>query len=179
VGNVWPGTYEISVSIPGGPGAPRWWLRSAAAGSRELLDAPFEIGPASTDINGLVLTFTDRHSELSGALQTATGQRVADYTIVVFSADRAHWFPGSRRLRATRPASDGQFSVADLPAGDYFIAALTDLEPDEWQQASFLDQLVPASIRVTMTEGAKVRQELRIGRGADARSQSPRGSRPR
>jgi hypothetical protein len=44
------------------------------------------------------------------------------------------------------------------------VAALTDVEPNEWQQPSFLEQLVAASVKVMVPEGQRVRQDLKIGR---------------
>ena len=41
---------------------------------------------------------------------------------------------------------------------------ITDADPGEWQQPSFLAQLVPASVKVTIADGQKVRQDLRIAR---------------
>jgi len=65
-------------------------------------------------------------------------------------------------LARRRPASDGRFSVADLPAGDYLIAALTDVEPDEWKRAEFLGQLVAAGVKVTIRDGERTVQDLRL-----------------
>lgn len=91
-----------------------------------------------------------------------SGQPASDYDVIVFSADRSHWRPGSRRSLSTRPATDGRFVFQDLPAGDYFIAALTDLDPAEWQDSAFLEQVVPAAVKVGVAEGEKKVQDLRI-----------------
>jgi hypothetical protein len=81
---------------------------------------------------------------------------------VAFAADQQFWTPQSRRIRQTRPASDGRFSITGLPAGEYQIAALTDVEPGEWFDPAFLAQLVPAAVRVTMRDGGTITQNLRI-----------------
>jgi hypothetical protein len=133
-------------------------------GNRDLLDFPLEITTNSTDVSDVVLTFSDRHSELSGTLETAGGQPASEYTIVVYAADRALWRPGARRVRSVRPANDGRFVLADLPAGDYLIAALTDVAPDDWRDPAFLEALGPASVKITIADGAKVTQSLRMTR---------------
>jgi hypothetical protein len=46
-----------------------------------------------------------------------------------------------------RPGTDGRISFADLPAGDYLLAALTDVEPNEWQKPDVLAELAPAGVR--------------------------------
>jgi hypothetical protein len=52
---------------------------------------------------------------------------------------------------------------ADLPAGEYYIAALTDLDPVDWQTPASLDQAVPFAIKVRLAEGEKKVQDLKIG----------------
>jgi hypothetical protein len=155
---VLPGTYQIGANLPGAKGR---WLRSAMSAGRDLLDEPLEVTSGSGDIGGVVLTFTDRHTQLSGTLQTTAGTPATEYFIVIFTADRSLWRAGQRRLRTTRPATDGVFSIRDLPPGDYFVAALTDLDP-AWQTAAFLEPLIAASVKITIGDGASVRQDLRL-----------------
>jgi hypothetical protein len=156
---VLPGTYQVGVTLPN---FDQWFVRSVVVGNRDVLDTPLEFGRTG-DVSGAVVTLTDKHSELSGSLQTPTGSAATDYFIVVFPADRALW-AATRRIRSARPASDGQFTFKDLPAGDYLAAALADLEPANLSDPSFLEQLVGASVKVSLGEGGRVKQGLRIGR---------------
>jgi len=112
----------------------------------------------------VVLTLTDRHSSLSGAFQDATGRATSDVTVLVFSANPAWWSATSRRVRVQRPGTDGKYSFADLPPGDYVLAAVTDMEPDPWRDPAFLRSLVVGGVRVTIGEGEQKTQDLRIGR---------------
>ena len=155
---VMPGTYSLISTFAG------WWLRSVVVNGRDILDAPLEVDGSATDTIEALVTFTDRHSELHGTLSTASGQPASEFTVVVYPVDQEFWRPGARRIRSVRPASDGAFSVMDLPAGNYLVAAVTDAEPDEWQQPSFLEQLVSASVKVSIAEGQKMRQDLKIAR---------------
>jgi hypothetical protein len=63
----------------------------------------------------------------------------------------------------TRPATDGAFSVRGVPPGDYLVAALTDLEPGEWNDPALLDQLVVSAVRLTLREGEITRKDFMIG----------------
>ena len=161
VGGVMSGSYRVSIT-----GAPaEWWLRSAVVGGRDVLDDALEVGRgSSTDIAGATLTLTDRHSELAGTLQTPAGSATTDYFVVVLPANRELWVVPSRRIRSTRPASDGRFAFADLPAGDYLLAALADLDPADLEDRAFLEQLVAAAVKVPLGEGQRKTQDLRIGR---------------
>jgi uncharacterized protein (DUF2141 family) len=157
-----PGAYQLRVTLPAVIGQ-TWSVQSAILRGQDLLDVPLEIDSGG-DLPTAVLTFSDRRSELTGTLQTSSGGPAPGYFVVVFSQDRMFWAPESRRVKSARPATDGRFTITDLPPGDYLIAALTDVDPDEWQTPAFLDQLVPAAIKVTIAPGARVTQDIRIAR---------------
>jgi hypothetical protein len=65
-------------------------------------------------------------------------------------------------VKSTRPASDGTFGFTDLPAGDYRLVALTDLEPDVWNSAKFLDTIAGEGVAIRVDEAQHVRQDLRV-----------------
>ena len=109
-----------------------------------------------------MVTFSDRVSELSGRLESTDGAPAPDHFILAFSTDRGRWTPLSRRVRQSRPATDGRFSIRGLPSGDYFLAAVTDVEPGEWFDPAFLSQLVPAAVKVTVRDAEETIQNLRI-----------------
>lgn len=159
---VLPGTYVVDATVPAA--AHGWWLRSAMLVGRDLLDAPLTIAGGESDMNGLVLTFTDRHTEVTGRLQTPAGAPATDYYVVVFTTDRTMWRADGRRLAFARPGSDGTFVIRDLPPGGYYLAALTDLDPRDWKRADLLDQVVPASLRIAIAEGGQVVQNLQIAK---------------
>ena len=116
-----------------------------------------------TNVSNLVLTLTDRHSELAGKLESGDGTPVSDVFAIAFSTTRAHWGFGSRRVQAVRPDVDGRYAVADLPPGEYFLNALSDVDPDDWLDPAFLETLVPSSIKVTLGDGKRKVQNLRVG----------------
>jgi hypothetical protein len=142
-----------------------WALEAAVLNGRDVLDFPLDIEPNDA-LSGMVLTFTDRVQELSGTLQDAMGRPTPDYTIVLFPADNRYWMPQSRRILSTRPSTDGTFSLRGFPAGQYRLAAVTDAEPGEWYDPAFLTQIVPASMPVTIAEGERKTQDIRLAGAA-------------
>ena len=82
--------------------------------------------------------------------------------MLAFTTDTKVWGSQSRRVQVTRPADDGKFSIVNLPAGEYFLAAVTGVEDGQWNDARFLSTLVPAATRVTITDGQRTVQDLRI-----------------
>jgi hypothetical protein len=163
VAGLLPGSYALNLSVSPAASSP-WRPRSAIVSGRDLLDGPFEVAPGGPDISGVVITFTDERSELAGTLSVPSGQTADRYAIVVFAEDKSFWRAGARRLRTVRPAPDGAFAVLDLPAGDYLLAAVDNAPPEDWQQASFLEQLAAASVKVTIRDGAKTVQDIRIAK---------------
>jgi hypothetical protein len=166
------GTFEIAGIPPGaylfqligpGVGPAGWWMRSMITGDRDLLDRLIDIRPSGPSMN-VVVSMSDRHTELSGTLRTQTGQPGVDVFVIAFSTDRAMWGQSARRVRAVRPGADGHFSMVDLPPGDYLLGVVTDIDPEDWQNPALLEQLAPTSVKVTIGEGEKKVQDLQLGR---------------
>ena len=163
-----PDRYRATVTMPGtmfGTLMPTatWTLKSTrAADGTDLADVPFEVEPGR-DIDGLVVTLTDRPSVLSGRVVDAAGQSVSAFPIIVFSTDSTHWLAGSRRVQQARPASDGTYRITGLPAGEYYVGAVTTLELDDLYDPSFLQQIVPIAFTITIADGETREQDLRVG----------------
>ena len=163
------GTFEVASLPPGrfrmiisgtGIGAGGWTARSAMMGGRDLLDAEFEIGGSGKGV--VTVTLTDKVTELSGTLQSASGAPASDVFVIAYASDRSLWGTGARRVQAVRPSVDGRYAITGLPPGDYLLAAVLDIDQNDWNDPAFLDQLVPASIKLTLAEGEKKTQSLRI-----------------
>lgn len=139
-----------------------WVLKSAIAGGRDLADAVLEVRPGE-DVPGVVVTFTDRLTELSGRVIDQADRVTASFPIVIFSTDRATWVTASRRVQIVRPATDGRYAAVGLPAGEYHIAAVTAIESDQLADPAFLEQLAAMSLTLTLADGEKKTQDLKLG----------------
>ncbi|MEO8483875.1 MAG: carboxypeptidase regulatory-like domain-containing protein [Acidobacteriota bacterium] len=155
IGGVAAGVYSIRAG--GGP------MKSAMLNGQDLLDVPLVV-EGDRDVTGIVITLTNQLSQLSGVLTDATGTASSDCTIIVVAADRRYWTPASRRILTGRPGLDGRYMFNGLPAGDYLVAAVTDIEPGSQFDPDFLNELAGAAVRVTISDGGKQVQDLRIGR---------------
>ncbi len=155
-----PGAYTFTGQVPGAANSKPWRLRSVMMAGRDLLDQPLVVGDAS--FSDVVATFTDRQTELSGTLETSAGAPASDFVIIAMPADRALW-KSTRRVQSTRPATNGQYTFADLPPGDYLISIATDA-PENWKTEDFLSTVAGAGVKVTLGEGEKKTQLLRISR---------------
>jgi protocatechuate 3,4-dioxygenase beta subunit len=156
INGVIPGRYRVSAS-----GAQGWSVKSVMVNGVDVLDFPFVIAAGETAPD-VTIQFGDRNTDLKGVLTDATGAPAADYSVVIFPGDQRYWVPFARRMRSTRPASDGKFAFVGLPPGEYRIAAVTDVETGEWLDPEFLRQLLPASIGVRLADGQQVTQDIRV-----------------
>jgi hypothetical protein len=155
--NIAPGRYQLTATVAGDLAG--WVMQSALVNGRDILDVPLHVtGPEPLEA---VLRFTDRRTQIAGTLQDASGRPATEYYIVAFTTDRTLWRPGARRVKVARPGTDGRFNI-EVPPGEYFVAAVTDVIPGEWDDPAFLEQLSAASARLTLAEGETKVQDYRI-----------------
>jgi hypothetical protein len=160
-----PGRYRVGIAVERPPTpSGSWWLKSAVVRGIDVADVPLDVGAA--DVGGVIVTLTQRPGSISGALHRHDNQPVPGQRVIAFSTDPAVWLPQSRRIRASRTASDGRFMLHGLPAGEYFlVVAGADVEDGQWFHAAFLRQLVsPAALRITLADGEIKVQDLRVVR---------------
>jgi protocatechuate 3,4-dioxygenase beta subunit len=156
---VTPGRYRLTGAIPSArPDTQAWHLKSALINGRDTADLPIDLQSSTDDV---VVTLTDRPSELSGMVQDSSGQAALDYQVIVFPADRSLW-PSTRRVRSIKPSADGKYAASNLPPGDYLISAVLDVEPGEWFDPAFLEPLSRGAFKVAIGEGEKKVQDLRV-----------------
>ncbi|HJR60824.1 MAG TPA: carboxypeptidase regulatory-like domain-containing protein [Vicinamibacterales bacterium] len=154
--SVVPGRYRLAASAPGG-----WVTESAVIGGQDALDFPYDV-KGNQSVTGVVVTFTDRPTELSGTVTDDKNQPAPGYTLIVFPADSRYWTGSSRRIQSTRPSTDGRFTFRNLPPGDYRLAPVADLEPGQTSDPTFLQQLEATALRVSLQPGEKKTQDMRL-----------------
>jgi hypothetical protein len=173
VSGLTPGRYRLNASFPGTGRPGGWVLRSAEVNGADTLDLPVLVRP-NQHIGGAVITFTDHPAQLVGTLQDAAGA-ATEYTIVLFPSEPALWLPRSRRIQAVRPSADGGYKFPTLAAGDYYVAAIDDVETGEWFDPAFLQRLLPSALKVTIASGELKVHDIRLA-GADTEPASLRQS---
>ena len=152
-----PGRYRLAIAS----GAPNGYrLRSAIVSGQDVLDVPLQVKGDEPPLLGVV-TLSNRTTTIEGSVQTSAGQPASDITVIAFSADSRFWAPLSRRIQAMRPSTDGKYSFRNLPAGDYRLIAVTDIEPGRWFDPAVLRTLA-GFINVTLPENGRVTQDMRI-----------------
>jgi hypothetical protein len=157
IDGVIPGQYRMA-QLPQGIRTPigSWWIKSIALGGRDLLDTPLNLEQSVEDA---IVTFTDRVSEIAGTLRDPQGAPISTFYVIAIPLDRGGWFINSRRIAAVRAGRDGQWSIRNLPPGDYRVAA-ADLDPNEWFDPAVLEKLLPAGTPLRVTGPDKYTVDL-------------------
>jgi len=165
------GAFATAGAVPGryfvrAAGAPQgWYFKGATLNGRDVTDLPLDI--AGTDLTGVLLAFTDKQTELTGTVTNNDGTADLTASVIAFPAERDTWSEhgaSPRRLRNVRPDPKGAFSITGLPAGRYYIAATRESSAAEWQDPRFLDALSNGASIVTLGDGQKASQALKVVR---------------
>jgi protocatechuate 3,4-dioxygenase beta subunit len=170
-GNLTPGRYRLGASVttpmapaPAGvPAQPVWAVKSAAIEGRDAWEGYVDITADRLALNAAV-TLTTNLPEVSGQLLSQAGAPVTDMAVVLFTVDRKYWGSSTvRRVKSLpRVTADGTFRFTGLLPGDYCLAVLMDLDSADLQDPAFLEQLLPAGLRMTLAEGDRKVQNVKL-----------------
>ncbi|HEX5214045.1 MAG TPA: carboxypeptidase-like regulatory domain-containing protein [Vicinamibacterales bacterium] len=145
-----PGRYTLSP-----PFAPSGWtMETVTLNGRVLADDVIEL--ESSDVTGLVVTFTKNVSRVSGTVVDGKSTPDNARDVVVFPADTVFWRNGvfnDRRTRFVHATSIGAFELSGLAPGDYYIAAVGGDVIADWPDPALLDRLVAGATKFTLASG--------------------------
>jgi hypothetical protein len=161
-----PGRYEVHpavVASAASTSAEPWMVKSVLWQGQDLLDGALEVSPGQ-DISGISIVFSDRQTDLRGTFLDSAGRPIPGFDVVAFAAEKRYWTPGSRRIQHMLLRRDGLFEFANLPAGEYLLAAVTHADPDDLADSAWLDAVAPLAIRVTLVDGEHKVQDIRLGK---------------
>ena len=85
--------------------------------------------------------------------------------MLVFPTEQAAWTgygSTARRFSSVRADKEGKFRITNLPAGNYFVAAIPDKLASNWQDPKFLESLASDATRVTVRDADKISQTLKV-----------------
>jgi hypothetical protein len=151
------GKYFINVGNPGSA----WMVRSIMADGRDIANEPLEL--RDTDIADVVVTFTDKISQLTGTVRaTGAGTAPAGDTVFLFPADFKVRIANAdgRRFRNAIVAKSGAYTFNSLPVGEYFVAVVDSEDVTENRDSPFFEALSRVATHVTIAEGEKKTQDL-------------------
>ena len=155
-----PGPSLLSVTMPAaGTG---WWLRSAILNGRDVLDSTLDI-VSGTDIDNASLTLTISVRSCPACCSRPLGCR----RLVLRHRNAGGFEVLDEELPSREVGASGirrALRHSRSAAWSYLLVALTDVEPNEWQQPDFLASIAGAGVPVSIGEGQKKTQDLQIRR---------------
>jgi len=155
VENLPPGRYHVSTTwIPFD-----WKPRSVFYDGKEVSETGFEIAAGASPSTGLVLTFTDRLTAISGRVATFDGQVPPSPMVVAFPQHQPLWRIAGPRSRSVRADLTGRYVITGLPPGNYFLAVIPDFQPVTISDSVFAE-LSKTALKITLDDGEQKRQDL-------------------
>jgi len=152
-----PGRYTIRNAAPGND----WFLHAVRLHDLDVTDSGFDV--SSSGVSDVIVELTSKPSGATGKVLDENGQPLRDVWVVAFAQDPQRWGMPTRHVSAARPDVSNVYKI-NLPAGDYFITALSDIEPGEWNDPDVLASLRDRATRVTIADGERTTMDLKVSR---------------
>jgi hypothetical protein len=108
---------------------------------------------------------TDRLNTVSVSVVDDHNRPAPAASVIAFSVDRDRWYPASRFLRLSKSGTDGAVTIAGLPPGSYYAAAVAKLPADgddAWQDPAYLESLVPPATAFSLGDGQRQTLALKV-----------------
>ena len=147
------GRYRLQATTTEG-----WIQTSGMLGAMDTLDAAVAV---ASDRGDALVVMVDAETAVLGLVTSADDRPVTEGRVVVFSADRAHWRSGNRRVSVLRLTPNGTFSLSGLPAGEYFAAFIPAAVTGPVTNRT-LDALTPDATPFLLAEGEQKRISVRV-----------------
>jgi hypothetical protein len=128
----------------------------AAAGDVITIDA--------ADVSDVEIHMSSLVGVLDGTARDKDGAGVSAASVFVFPTDPRLWRNTgvfASRLFQTRTDRAGAYSIQGLVPGEYYLAALESLTPENWMDPEFLARLAPLATRFAI-DGGRQRLDLRL-----------------
>jgi hypothetical protein len=143
-----PGTWRFSAWTPPGWMVKRLTFRGTAVDEDTQVEVTSEPGAR------LEVLLTSQLTAVTGTVSDASGAPVLDYHAIVFPAERLDPAQGRHhRTRLDTSDAQGRFRLEGLPPGDYLVAALVDVEPNEEMSDDTIETVRESATPVRVREG--------------------------
>jgi protocatechuate 3,4-dioxygenase beta subunit len=150
------GLQFLTVSGPSG-----WVMKSVALAGDDVTDQPIDFSGRDA-VSDVVITMTDKLTDISGVVTDGRGQPVSDYVVVILPAEQKDPTLAARYIRVVRPNNDGQFQIRGARPGRYVAAAVESLEQGRQFAPEFQQRLRQGAKEFSVRDGEAVRVDLRL-----------------
>jgi Carboxypeptidase regulatory-like domain len=152
--NVSAGHYYVQLSDVSS--MPDWFLKSVAAGGREVVDSGFNVGGGVITLDVLA---SANGARAEGVAANQKDEPVADAVVVAVPEVRFRTHPD--RYRKASTDQSGRFSLRGLPPGDYTVFAWESVDGDAYYDPEFLKSCEGQGKALHVSEGDRASVQLR------------------
>jgi hypothetical protein len=140
-----------------------WFFKQVTHDNTDITDKGFEFKPGDA-VGNFEIVLTTKQQAVTGHVVNDKGDPVKEYTVIVFSDDPQKWtISDSRWIDSARADQQGQFRIADLPAGSYLAVAVEYVDQGEWRDPEWLARASRTATKFTLDEGATKQLDLKLG----------------
>lgn len=141
---------QIELTIPRLPEG--WFVTHVYVGQQDVTDTFLDPREISSPVRIVV---SDRVARVSGTVSGGQPNNQDDFTVLIFPTDESKWGVESRLVRAVRTDQSHQFSIANIPAAEYYAVALPDIDQDQWLDMLFLQEAKSHADRIRVNDTEK------------------------
>jgi hypothetical protein len=149
---------------PNLPPATGWFLKQVLYDGTDVTDTGVDFMPGRS-YDSFQIVFTQKTTDLSGAITDDRGNPVVDASVVIFPADPAKWVYLSRYVRTVRPDTNGRFNIKSLPPhDDYLVIAVQNLEQGQGADPEFLARAKEDAKAFSLNEGETKAVDIKLSK---------------
>jgi hypothetical protein len=153
----------IRASAGMGLGTPSgWYLKAVVYDGADVIDSGIDFAPGRA-YEGLQIVFSQKTTDLSGAVTDDRGKPVLDVSVVIFPSNRDLWSGQSRYIRTLRPDTNGRYNVKSMPPNeDYLVIAVRNLESGQGGDPEFLARAREDAKSFSLNEGETKAVDIKV-----------------
>jgi hypothetical protein len=148
--NVLPGRYEVRIASPAGT-----YVKSIRYGAQDALHAPINIGAGASASLSVVLSA--KVAVIAGKVANAKGDLAAGALVTAWPRNPEV----SGGVHSGSTDQNGNFAIADLGPGAYYVAAWEDIDPGLADYPGFLARFLSDAAQATLQEGGRAGVNLK------------------
>ena len=154
--NVPAGHYSVQISDASA--MPDWFLKSVAAGGRDVADSGFSVSGGATAVDLLIIASANG-AVADGVATNQKDEPVADAVVVAVPEARFRSHPD--RYRKALTDQRGRFNLRGLPPGDYTLFAWESVDGEAYIDAEFLKTYEGQGKTLRLGEGERANVQLK------------------